>query len=198
MFEVVKENLEKKGYKVSCFETAEDAASYLLTELKGKSIGFGGSMTINEMRLFEKLGKENRVSWHWKQTETGMAPAEEAARAEIYFSSANALAETGEIVNIDGTGNRVGSTIFGHKKVYFVLGKNKLAANAHAAIDRARNVAAPKNAQRLARKTPCAAKADRCYDCDSPERICAVTSVFYRAPKGSQYEVILINQDLGF
>ena len=118
--------------------------------------------------------------------------------AMLYITSVNGLAETGEIINIDGAGNRVAETIFGHKKVYFVIGKNKLAEDYDKALWRARNIAGPKNAQRLNRKTPCAAKADRCYNCSSPDRICKVLSVFWGAPMGADCEVVLIKEDLGY
>lgn len=115
----------------------------------------------------------------------------------MYLSSVNALAETGEIVNIDGAGNRVASTLYGHKKVYLIISRNKLAADYDGALWRARNVAAPKNAQRLNRKTPCAIKGDRCYDCKSPDRICCGLVVLWRPMMGQDIEIILVDEDLG-
>ena len=110
----------------------------------------------------------------------------------------NGLAETGEIVNIDGNCNRVAASMFGPKRVYYVVGINKIAPDFEKALWRARNVAAPKNAQRLGKKTPCAVKADRCYDCKSPERICRGLSVLWRKPTGfEQAEVVLIEEELG-
>ena len=121
-----------------------------------------------------------------------------ARNTDVYLTTANGLAEPGEIINIDGAGNRVSESIFGHKKVYFVIGKNKLAEDYDKALWRARNIAGPKNAQRLGRKTPCAAKGDRCYNCSSPDRICKVLSVFWGAPMGADCEVVLIKEDLGY
>ena len=132
--------------------------------------------------------------WHWVD---GADKGAVAATADVYLSSANALAETGEIINIDGAGNRVASTLFGHKKVYFVIGKNKIAPTYDEALWRARNIAAPKNAHRLARKTPCAAKGDRCYDCKSPDRICRGLVVLWQPIIGMEMEVILVDEDLG-
>ena len=123
----------------------------------------------------------------------------DAAAAPVYLTSVNALAETGELMNIDGTGNRVASTIFGHEEVYFIVGVNKLAPDYDAALWRARNVASPKNAQRLGRKTPCAVKGDRCYDCDSPERVCGSLVTLWRKPGGiGRMEVVLVEEDLGY
>ena len=124
---------------------------------------------------------------------------ERAMHAETYLSSANALAETGEIVNIDGTGNRVAGTLFGHKRVFFVVGRNKLAPTCDEAIRRARNVAAPKNALRFGVETPCVANGgDRCYDCKSPARICRGLVVLWEAMRGCETEVVLIDEDLGY
>ena len=122
-----------------------------------------------------------------------------AAAADVYILSANAIAEsTGEILSIDGTGNRVSSTLFGHGKVYFVAGRNKVSPDFDSALWRLRNVVAPKNAQRLQRKTPCAAKGDKCYNCNSPERICNALVVHYKKMRSMDMEVVLIDQELGY
>lgn len=200
MFTKVAENLKKLGYQVSVFDTAAQAADYLCGEIKDTTVGFGGSITLRDMGLYDRLQETNKVAWH-------MYPAEGqnkdelrmlARNTDVYLTSANGLAETGEIINIDGAGNRVSESIFGHKKVYFVIGKNKLAEDYDKALWRARNIAGPKNAQRLGRKTPCAVKADRCYNCSSPDRICKVLSVFWGAPMGADCEVVLIKEDLGY
>ena len=200
MFTKVAENLKKLGYQVTVFDTKEQAADYLCGEIKDTTVGFGGSITLRDMGLYDRLQETNKVAWH-------MYPAEGqnkdelrmlARNTDVYLTSANGLAETGEIINIDGAGNRVSESIFGHKKVYFVIGKNKLAEDYDKALWRARNIAGPRNAQRLNRKTPCAAKADRCYNCSSPDRICKVLSVFWGAPMGADCEVVLIKEDLGY
>ena len=199
-FDVVRKNLESRGFSVSCFETAAAAADYLDSQIDGKTVGFGGSMTLATMGLYERLGSHNELHWHWRIPEGSTANAVRAAAStsEIYVCSVNGLAETGEIVNIDGTCNRLASIFYGHQKVYLVVGQNKLAQDYDAALWRARNIAAPLNNRRLARKTPCAIKADKCYDCRSPERICAGLSVLWTKPDSCAYEVVLIGEDLGF
>ena len=193
-FSKVKASLEERGFAVSCFATAEEAMDYLDGKLDGKTIGIGGSMTIRDMGLDQRLEKHNQVIWHWKD-----GSLQDAARAEVYLASVNGLAETGEIINIDGAGNRVASTIFGHEEVYFIVGRNKLAPDYDGALWRARNIASPKNAQRLGKKTPCAAKGDKCYDCKSPDRICRALTVLWEAPTGiGRSEVVLIDQELGY
>ena len=133
-------------------------------------------------------------SWHWAN---GPAEREQAAGTQVYLTSVNGLAETGELINIDGAGNRVASTLYGHKKVYFLVGRNKLAPTYDEALWRARNIAAPKNAQRLQKKTPCAVKGDRCYNCKSPDRICRGLVVLWGPMMGMEAEVILVDEDLG-
>ena len=199
-FTKVKCALEARGFKVSAFPTAAEAARYLNGQIDGVSVSFGGSVTLEQMGLFESLGQHNEVLSHW-HVPAGKDPAEIRAKAmttEVYLTSANGLAETGEIVNIDGTGNRVSGMLFGHKKVYFVVGRNKLAPDYDGALWRARNIAAPKNAQRLGTRTPCAARGDRCYDCKSPQRICRGLVVLWEAMKGCETEVVLVDEELGY
>lgn len=199
-FTTVRENLEKLGYKVSVFETKEAAAAYMNEQIDQTTVGFGGSVTVDQMGLYESLGTHNEVIWHWRIPEgkTGRDMQFAERTAKVYISSANGLAETGEIINIDGTCNRVADLQFGHEKVYFVIGENKLAPDFQSALDRARNIAAPLNAKRLNRKTPCAVNGDKCYNCKSPDRICNSLSVFWNKPGGQQYEIILIQEQLGY
>ncbi len=110
----------------------------------------------------------------------------------------NGIAETGEMVNIDGTGNRVAGSLYGHRKVYFVAGRNKIAPTLQEAAHRARNVAAPMNAARHNYKTPCAVTQDRCHHCKSPDRICNAQVIYWRKMNHMNMEVVLINEDLGF
>ena len=125
IFDTVKKNLEDRGYAVEVFASGAEAAAYLDGAVDGKSVGFGGSLTLDQLGLYDALGKHNTVVWHWKQ-DAGPA-RREGMFTDVYLSSANGLAETGEIVNIDGNGNRVAATLFGHEKVYLVIGRNKLA-----------------------------------------------------------------------
>lgn len=194
-FDTVKKNLEDRGYAVRVFATGAEAAAYLDGAIDGKSVGFGGSATLDQLGLYDALGRHNTVIWHWKQ-EAGPA-RREAMTTDVYLTSANALAETGEILNIDGTGNRVAATLFGHEKVYFVIGRNKLAPTCDKALWRARNVAAPQRAKQLGKKTPCAVKADRCYDCKSPERVCRGFVTLWGPMMGMEAEVLLVDEDLG-
>ena len=195
-FETVKKNLEARGYAVRVFATGKEAADYLDAAIDGKSVGFGGSATLDALGLYERLGSHNRTIWHWKWEDKDAA-RREALTTDLYLTSVNALAETGELVNIDGTGNRVAATLFGHRKVYYVVGRNKLAPTYDEAVRRARNVAAPQRARQLGMKTPCAVSCDRCYDCKSPERICRGLVTLWGPMMGMEAEVLLVDEDLG-
>lgn len=194
-FERIKENLESRGFAVKVFANGAEAAAYLNSSLDGATIGIGGSMTVQELGVYEQLAAHNKVYWHWVN---GAGELPKAVDTQVYLTSVNALAETGEIINIDGNGNRVASMLYGHQKVIFLVGRNKLVPSYEEALWRARNIAAPKNAQRLHKNTPCALRGDRCYDCKSPERICRGLAVLWEAMSGVEMEVILIDQDLGY
>ena len=200
MFDVLKKSLENKGYEVLTFATGTEAAEALDTRIDGKTVGIGGSLTVHQLGLFGKLAGHNTVYWHDEVPE-GMTPVQTrsaATRAQVYLSSVNGISEQGEIVNIDNTGNRVAAISYGPEEVFLIAGKNKVAPDFEAALHRARNVAAPLNAKRLNRKTPCAVKADRCYDCKSPDRICRNLSVLWTKPAGAHYTVVLIDEELGY
>lgn len=194
------DNLKKEGFIVSYFETGADAVKYITSEINGKTVGFGGSKTIEQLDLFDKLSENNEVYWHWKQKEPKAEAIAHSASAQIYISSANAISESGEIINIDGSGNRVSAIMYGHEKVFIIAGVNKIEETYEKAMWRARNIAAPLNAKRLGVKTPCAtSKEMKCYDCSSPDRICCGISILTRKMSGiSEMEVVLINEQMGY
>lgn len=199
-FTNLKNNLESKDYHVSIFKNKEEATKYLNNQIDNKIVGFGGSVTLHELGLFQMLSTHNTVYWHDKKPEK-LSLAETrlaASQAEIYISSVNGISEQGEIINIDNTGNRVAALSYGPKKVYLVIGVNKVTEDFESALYRARNVAAPLNAKRLNRNTPCAIHADRCYNCKSNERICRNLSILWTKPTGIDYEIILIQESLGY
>jgi L-lactate utilization protein LutB len=192
--ELLQKNLQENGIHSSYFSTAEEAARYLNQQVDGTEVAFGGSCTLQEMGLYESLSTHNQVHWHWQG-----GTLDQAISTPVYICSMNGVAETGELINIDGTGNRVASTIYGHDRIYIVVGVNKIAPDFDAALWRARNIAAPKNAQRLNRKTPCAVKADRCYNCKSPERVCKALAVLWQKPNAiREMEVVIVGEDLGY
>ena len=198
-FQDLKARLERNRFTVTTFPSGQEAAAYLNRAIDGRTVGCGGSMTLQALGLYDSLAAHNTLYYHGTAQDRAAAMAG-AATAQVYLCSVNAVAaDEGALLNIDGTGNRVSGFLHGHEKVYFVVGRNKIAPDFHQALWRARNIAAPKNAQRLQRKTPCAAKGDRCYDCDSPERICNGLVVLWKKMGGvGEMEVVLIDEELGY
>ncbi len=191
-------NLEFRGFIPHYFKTSEEAKEFLSSEISNTSVGFGGSVTFAQLGLIELLGKNNKVFSH----SCGGDPQEvlkNATLAEVYACGVNAISEDGEIVNIDGRGNRVSSAIWGvnRKRVFYVCGTNKITPDLQSAIFRAKNIAAPQNARRLNLNTPCAIKADKCYKCNSPQKICRVLTVL-GAPTTPETHVVLIGESLGY
>lgn len=194
--ELLKQNLIKGGFAVSHFPTAEEACAYLDGAIDGTTVGFGGSQSVRDMGLFDRLATHNGCWWHWDSQNKRIVP--EAEQAKVYICSFNAVSEDGTLINIDGRGNRVAATIAGRDKVYFIVGSNKLAPDFDAALWRARNIAAPLNAKRLGKKTPCVTTG-RCMNCASPERICKTLVVFWeKPPMIGEVEIVLVDEALGY
>lgn len=189
----VKEICIKKGYLVSIFETADEATIYLDSRIDNKVVGFGDSATLQSMQLYKKLITHNKVYDPQNDASNDfISTAKKALTAEIFMTSVNAMAETGEMVNIDGTGNRLAGSLFGHEKVYFVIGTNKIEPTLEKAVWRAKNIEAPMNAKRLKIKTPCALKGNKCYDCASPQRICNGLLIYLNKMQDMEMEIVFI------
>ena len=188
-------NLEKRGYNVSFFSSSADAVGYLLENIKNTSVGIGGSVTANTLKLHQLLADENEVYSH--HLIPGNETIAKANSAEVYITSANAISEDGEILNIDGRGNRLAAQVFGDKRLYIVAGINKICPDFMSALERARNVASPLNCERLNLKTPCRADG-KCHDCHSSDRICNALLVHWAPMRGMDTEVILIGEELGY
>ncbi len=194
------ESLKKNNFDARYFETAKEAVEALLQEIgKDETVGIGGSMTVKELGL-DTLLKErgNTVFWHWLEgTPEGMNQARaSAATADVYLSSTNALTQDGKLVNTDGMGNRVTSMVYGPKRTIVICGKNKIAENLDAALERIENNAY-KNARRLKLNTPCAIN-EHCIDCSSPQRMCNITTIVRKNPGKTAISVFLINEELGY
>ena len=191
----IRTNFERHGFTTQLFSGQEEVCDYFSRLLKRRTIGFGGSVTLKELNLYEALEPDNAVVWHNRVS--ALEVRQLANCANIYITSANAVTETGEIVNIDMTGNRVAMTSFGPESCYYIIGRNKITPDLTAAIHRCRNVAAPQNARRLGARTPCAARGDKCYNCNSPGRICRILNIIERPPASMKCEVVFIDQELG-
>ncbi len=197
-----KEALEKNNYDVYVVNTKEDAANMVESIIeKGSTVSFGGSMSILECGVLNKLrnGEYNLLD-RYKEGLTSEDIGKlfrESFFADYYLASTNALTENGELVNLDGNGNRVAAMIFGPKKVVVIAGINKIVRDIDEAYKRVRDEAAPINAKRLSRKTPCGVTG-KCMDCSSPERICNHMVVTYRQNTKNRGIVILVKEDIGY
>ena len=195
--------LRRRGFAAECFATGAAAAARV-SELAAdaKSVGFGGSMTLAALGLAETLAAAGKEIWRhgdpkWRPEEK-MDVMRRELTCDLFLTSANALTADGRLVNIDGNGNRVAASIFGPKRVVFVVGRNKIVdGGIDAAIDRIKREACPPNCRRLNKKTPCAATGV-CADCSSPDRICSVTVVMDRRPSRTDVQVLLVDEDLGY
>lgn len=197
-----KEALEKNNYDVYVVNTKEDAANMVESIIeKGSTVSFGGSMSILECGVLNNLrnGEYNLLD-RYKEGLTSEDIGKlfrESFFADYYLTSTNALTENGELVNLDGNGNRVAAMIFGPKKVVVIAGINKIVRDIDEAYKRVRDEAAPINAKRLSRKTPCGVTG-KCMDCSSPERICNHMVVTYRQNIKNRGIVILVKEDIGY
>ena len=180
-------------------EALEKALSFIRDD--SAVIGVGGSVTLNEIGLMERLGrgKFNFIN----QYEAGI-PREENMRrrlasqhSDILFTSTNAVTETGWLVNVDGLGNRVSAIAFGPKKVVVVAGKNKICRTLEEALRRIETIAAPRNVKRLGIENPCA-EGGVCVDCESETRICCATLIVKWQQDPQRLHVILVDEELGY
>lgn len=184
------------GADVQHFATGAEAADYLLANIRDANVGIGGSKTVDQLNVYDKLCENNNVIWHWKDG-SDKSVFDRAMLADVYISSANAISETGEMVFIDGRGNRVGALGFGmDKSVYIVASTNKICPGVEDAIKRARSVA-PQNLLRMPGKRPCAV-AQKCVDCRAPDRMCRAMLILCGKEYGQKkLEVILVDEPLG-
>jgi L-lactate utilization protein LutB len=205
LLERTAKSLEKNGFSVLRASNRNEAVAQILALIpEGSVVGIGGSLTLRQIGLPEVLEKRGfQVADHWKAVER-KAPPEEISRirklhgnSDVFLTSTNALTEKGELVNTDGAGQRVAAMIFGPKRVIVVAGVNKIVKDLDAAFERIKSYAAPINAFRLDKKTPCA-QSGVCTDCDSKARICNVTTIIHKKPQVADMCIVLIDEQLGY
>lgn len=197
------ESLGNNGFTTRYCATPQEAFDYIIAESDDAiTVGFGGSMSI------AGLGVESQLRDLGKQILNHGSPAfsldekleimRRQLTCDLFLSGCNALTLSGELVNIDGVGNRVASMLFGPRKVIVVAGRNKLVdGSIQDAINRIKNLATPPNAKRLNYNTPCS-RTGFCSNCNSPERICRATTIIDRKPRLTDLHVLVVNADLGF
>jgi hypothetical protein len=196
------ERLAAHDFKAIYVKTKVEGVQEVLKQIgPNKKIGIGGSVTLRELGILEKLEAQGYTVYnHWKpglSRESMLEIRKSQMTSDLFLSSVNAVTLNGELVNIDGIGNRVNSTVFGPGKVILVAGYNKIVDDVQEGIKRIKNVAAPLNARRLNIDVPCA-KLGKCVDCNSPNRICRVIVIHERKPSLTDMFIILVGEELGF
>ena len=187
------------GYLVNNNEELINKIKELTRE--GDTVACGGSMTLFETGVIDHLrsGRYNFLDRHAE----GLSPEDiknifrGAFSADVFFASTNAVTETGELYNVDGTGNRVAAMLYGPDKVILVVGQNKIVKNLEEAIDRNKAICGPANCKRLNRATPCM-KVGRCMDCASTDRICNEYTVIKKQRDKDRIHVIFLADELGY
>jgi L-lactate utilization protein LutB len=195
------QTLQKRGFQATVCASADEARTFVLQRVAEwhanrplASVGAGNSDTTRATGLLEVLARMTPNIYIHKPLNT-TEDDRLALTADLYLTSANAVALDGYIVNIDGTGNRTAATCFGPRQVIYLIGRNKVVPTLDDALARARQ-AAVALCRRYGRKTPCVVTGI-CEECLSPECICAVTTIHRKKPYGVEMTVVLIDEDLG-
>ena len=195
-------NLKKHDFDAHFVSTPEQARALIIDMVSGyDTFGFGGSDTTRSLGVLEELKAQGKTIYdHWVKSqgpEENMDLRLQMGRCDCFFTSANAISAEGEVINVDGVGNRTSAMAFGPKKVVIVAGMNKVTHDLESALRRVREVAGPMRAKSFGVETPCA-ETGVCSDCDSPQRICRITTILHRRPMLTDITVILVNEALGF
>ena len=167
----------------------------------GATIGVGGSWTLKELGIPEQLAKSGHTVYDHNipglAMEESLALRRKELLCDVFLSSANAITLDGQLVNTDGSGNRVAAMSFGPKKVIVIVGVNKIVSDLDAAMERIETIAAPINNKRLDRPNPCTITG-MCMDCQGSTRICNITSILHKRPPAIDFHVIIVGEELGF
>ena len=194
--------LQKRDFDAEYFPDIAAVNRALLETIPAKAtVGIGGSVTVRELSIIDQLEERgNEVTHHWKPEatkETNREIRKKEGDADYYLTSANAITQYGDIINIDGIGNRVAHMIYGPDNVIIIAGYNKIVPDIDSGISRSREIAGVINAKRVGAKTPCA-ETGKCVDCKAPGRICRVTTIMQYRPWQTKIRVMLVNETLGY
>ena len=195
--------LVRNGFDARYCPTGKDAAECIMaTAAAAVSVGFGGSMSVAGLNVEARLRETGKVILNHATPGLSREERLEVMRGQLtcdlFLTGTNALTLSGELVNIDATGNRVAAMFFGPRTVIVVAGRNKLVdGTVQDAVMRVKNRATPPNSKRLNFRTPCA-ETGFCADCNAPDRLCRVTAVIDRKPRFTDLKVLVVNEDLGF
>jgi len=195
------ERMQKNGFEVVRLDTREEALSYLLSAIpQGSSVGVGGTVSVREVGILPKLRERgNEVFSHWDvPSEDVPLTHQKAHQADVYLTSANALTKHGELVLVDGAGNRVASVANGPKRVFFIVSRSKWVDGGYGkAIARIKKDACPPNARRLSLDTPCATGACDPEACGNGT-MCRMTLVLEKVPRNRSMTLVFVEENLGY
>lgn len=197
--EILKKNFKKKGFSFNSFSNKEEAKKFVLSKIKKEDIiTFGGSSSVNQIGILEDLKDyKNFVDRNKKELKTDAEI--KAFSSDVYLCSANAISKNGDVIEIDGSGNRTAAVIYGPKKVFLIVGKNKLANTEKEALKRAKDIAAAQNSIRFKVDNPCAVGDMICKDnCEIDKRMCAYTVIINKCHIKDRIHIIFIDEELGF
>ncbi|MEW5951965.1 MAG: lactate utilization protein [Elusimicrobiota bacterium] len=200
VLENTKKALIKNGFKAEVCEGKEEAAEKILSLIgEGKKVGMGGSVTVSQLGLPERIISKNTIYAHKPQmsTEERRKTWLACMDSDFYLASPQAVTSDGKLIFIDGTGNRCAALTWGPKHIILPAGYNKIVKDLQEGRIRMRQEAAIANNIRLNKKNPCVISG-KCEDCASPDRICNIVTEIWKKPKISEYSVFLINEDLGY
>ncbi|MDN5348219.1 MAG: hypothetical protein PWP65_1783 [Clostridia bacterium] len=203
--EIVKEvlrELKKNEFNAYYAQNGDEARKLVLEMIpEGASVGIGGSLTIRNLGLVEALRQKGyKIYDHWDET---LTPEElkqtfrNQRTCDVFLCSTNAITRDGQLINLDGSGNRVSSMIFGPQKIIVVAGINKIVENVEQGIHRVKNVVAPENYRRRNSPAPCA-KTGHCIDCRPPAKQCRALVILEARPRiSADFNVVLVGEELG-
>jgi hypothetical protein len=198
------EALKKRGFRAHYVETQAQAKEMILKEIpQGATVGVGGSVTVRGLGVLEELkAKGHKVLDHWEIPHSAVEESFQMRRAQqtsdVFLTSSNAVTLEGQLVNTDGSGNRVNAMTFGPRKAIVVAGVNKIVPDLERALQRIKEIGVPMNSKRLQVNPPCI-QAGKCVDCRVPQRACRITSIIeWKPPFFSDYLVIIVGEHLGF
>jgi len=196
------QNLIKRQFDCKILESSQEAVKFFLSQIdKTQSVGYGGSRTLEQIKIIEHLRENNYSLLDRNNPNLNKEEKNEIQKkiltCSVFISSVNGISETGGLINIDLWGNRINPITYGPDKVYIFAGWNKIEDDMEKTLYRVKNIACVQNAIRFRKNTPCT-KAGRCSDCSSPDRICGTTTLHEWCPEKGRINILLIKEDLGF
>jgi len=195
--ETVVKSLRANNFKVEYVDSAKDAIPIVLNAIPvDASIEMAGSVSVGQLGLLDMLRQRGNKGLDFPKPGEFSFEEMRKNRKDVLLVSTNAVTLDGKLVNTDGMGNRVAGMFFGVKQVVLLVGANKIVRDVEDALERLRKTISPYHAKCLGLKNPCAST-EECSDCDSPQRICNITTILSKKPPSVDFLIVLVGEDLG-